>query len=374
MKNIEKIFVLLILTSSLNAQIQLLNDEFTNAATLQANWLNINDTEGWNAEHLEVHDINTSSPGHLYMMPWTSSWFQDWRGTLLHKMVENDFVMTTEVTATNRAGNSFPGAEFSLAGIMIRTPRNFPNGAQGPGGWTAGGENYIFLATGNATGNNGPHFEVKTTENSVSDLQITPISTSQNVRIRLARIDTAIIVLFRLSGQNWQVHQRYGRDDFPALMQIGLVTYTDWDKVFTYTPLFHNSHVLNDSLNPDPSSNPGLPFDPDLIGQFDFVRFDSVTVPPPLQGVDLVNVASNNDLLSFLGYSTQAYCPLNLYIHSDIQNGQIATVSAQNAITADNTVQANADVHITAGQSIRLLPGFQTQNGARFFAEIGSCP
>lgn len=376
--------MLLIIPKGSMAQIQLLNDEFDNAATLHANWLNINDEEGWNAEHLEVHDVDNSTTGHLHMMPWSSSWYQDFRGTLIHKRVDQNFVVTSEVTVTNRAGTELPSSSYSLAGIMLRTPRNFSNGAAG---WTAGGENYIFLATGFAANNHptcsgcpGPHFEVKTTTErpfnppSQSNLEVSSIPTASNVQIRVARIDHAIIVLNRFPGGNWQVHQRYDRSDFPTELQVGFVTYTDWPKISTYAPnnfLYQNSNVINANAVNDPTA--GTPLNPDLIGQFDYARFDEVVVPTTLMGVDLVSQASDAELLSFLGYDSEAYCPFDIHVDRTITVGQIAEMSVQNDLTADNLIQLNADVSYKAGHSLEFQDDFEVVLGAEFSAEIDVC-
>jgi len=348
--------------SNLYAQIQLLNDEFDHAITLDANWLNINDTENWGAEQLEVHDINTSEAGHLYMMPHTSSWYQNYRGTLLYRLVGQNFVFTTEITATNRAGNNIPGPSFSLAGIMVRTPRNFPNGALND--WTPGDENYIFLSTGFANGGTGPHLEVKTTTNSNSNLGITGISTSSNVQIRVARIDAEFIVLYRLPGEAWVLHQRYTRPDFPDELQVGFVTYTDWQKVSSYDPFFQNSHVLNNNLNPDPTA--GTPFSPDLIGRFDFGRFDDIPAGLPA----IIGTGSNADILAFLSYDSEPFCPPSLHITDAIRNGNIVFAKAENIITAENTISESAEVRYRAGNTVELQMGFQAESSVDFSVEI----
>ncbi len=301
------ILLILVLISTIycTAQIQLLNDEFDDASTL-SNWLNIDDVEGWNADHLEDYNINTSQTGKLMMLPYTSSWYQDYRGSILFKELTGDFILTTEATATNRAGNGNPSSSYSLAGLMIRTPRSFTNGAAG---WTPYGENFIFLATGHATGSSAnAHLEVKTTVSGSSNLAITPIPSPTNVRIRIARIGEYVICLYQLPGGSWIVHRRFDRSDFPNTMQIGFVTYTDWPKVSSYTPIFHNSNVLNANLNPDPTA--GVPFTPDIIGGFEFARFDEVNLPPILVGVNLTNSAvTDAQLLSFLGFTSQPYTP-----------------------------------------------------------------
>ena len=321
------LIIITVLPFCMNAQIQLLNDEFDDATSL-SNWQNVTDVEGWGAEHLEVFDINTTTPGQLHLMPWSTGWFEDYRSTLLFKEVTGDFVFSTEVTATNRAGTGIPSSDFSLAGPMIRTPRNFNNGNNG---WAPGGENYVFLSIGQANDgfsnppSPGPHFEVKTTEGSVSTLEVTPVSTNQNVQIRIAKIGQYVICMYKLPGDDWTVRIRYDRPDMPDTLQAGLVAYTDWWKYSTYTHAFAHENVINANLNPDPSSEPWRPFNPDLVGTFEFARFDTVNVPPPLAGLDLSdpNVVSDADLLGFLGFPSQPYIPNNIQYIADLMGIEI---------------------------------------------------
>ncbi len=370
-----KFFFLLLLVHPLQlfSQIQLLNDEFDDPGSLSANWLNINDVEQWNAEHLELFGIDTIVPSHLHMMPQTGTWYQNYRSNLLFKNLSGDFVMTTEVSSTNRALDDIPGLQFSLAGLMIRTERDYPNGALND--WTAGAENYIFMACGNANGGSGPHFEVKNTINSNSSLSITPINTSTNVQIRIARISEFIIVLFKLpSDTNWTVHRRYTRTDFPNDIQMGFVTYTDWQKVNTYDPFFHNSHELNDQLVNDPSSNPGLDFSPDIVADFAFARFDSVYLPANLIGVDLDNDATDAELLGFLGYDSEHYCPDYFTIVEDIQQDQLIENHAAIALQINSNIQENAKLSLHAENHIILDNGFTMELGATLTASILNCP
>jgi hypothetical protein len=46
-------------------------------------WLEVQETEGWNIQAFESHDISLTSPGYLRMMPYTVTWYADWRGPLL---------------------------------------------------------------------------------------------------------------------------------------------------------------------------------------------------------------------------------------------------------------------------------------------------
>ena len=378
MKNIYP-FLLFFLTSPLFGQIQLLNDEFDNAATYDANWFNINEVEQWDAEQLEAGDINTSTTSSLHMMPWTSSWFQDYKGTLIFKEVDQDFIFTTQVSSTNRAEDDMPGSLYSLGGVMLRMAIDYPDGATAPGAWGADAENYIFLAAGFAStshpscnGCPGPHFEVKTTTNGASNLQVSSIATYENIGIRVARIGTAILILYQEENGDWVVHQKYSRSDFPDTLQVGFVTYTDWSKVSTYDPYFHNSHVLNDNLNPDPSSNPGLAFDPDLIGKFEFGRFDDVELPPDLENVDLVNDATDEDILGFMGYESVAFCPQSILVTDDIINGSISSISAD-TIIVEHTIDGTSSMEYSATDIIEFLHGFSIEIGGEMVCTIGGC-
>ena len=57
----------------------ILNDEFDSASTLSA-WRRINAVEGWNADQLQVWDINGTQAGRMVLQPYTSTWFRDYRG------------------------------------------------------------------------------------------------------------------------------------------------------------------------------------------------------------------------------------------------------------------------------------------------------
>lgn len=293
---------------SLHGQLAMLSDEFVSSC-LTDDWLDLNTMEGWNASHLELYDINETFPGQLTLMPYTTGWFQNRRGPLIYKIVSGDFVFTTHVTVTNRVGDGLPSSTYSLAGCMIREPKTMTQ----PSEWNWNEEDYIFLATGYASTNHpscsgcpSPHFEVKTTTNSSSQLTISSVDTA-NVTIRLARLGSFVIVLYHYPGGGYNIHRRFYRNDFPDSVQIGLVAYTDWPKVQTYSTPFQNENVLNASLNPDPSTNPNLDFNPDVLARFEFARFDSVSIPQSLGGVDLMDeiLVPDSVLLQLLGYESQ---------------------------------------------------------------------
>ncbi len=279
-----------------------MSDEFDNPATM-SNWSRIFAVEGWDADQLQLIDIDASQPGRLVMIPYTSTWFQDYRGELTFKEVTGNFVITSEVHASSTDGSSIPASIYSLAGVMLRTPRDIVDPAMD---WAPGGENYVFTSVGFGAANApclpGPgwHLERKTTTNSNSILCVTPW-VGPSLTVQVARIDYAIIILVRPDDGEWSILDRLTRDDFPNTLQVGLVTYTDYAKVSSYTPYFHNSNVLNDALRPDPSSNTFLPFAPDLIAGFEYARFHAVDLPRELVGLDLVNDATLEQLLLFLG-------------------------------------------------------------------------
>lgn len=293
-----------------------MSDEFDNAESI-AQWQRINEVEGWNADQLQTWDVDATQPGRMTMTPNTVVWFENYRGPMVFKEVSGDFAFTTQVHITDRDdiggsdANDIPGdASFSLGGVMIRTPRDIFDPATD---WTAGsqlddgtnnGENYVFLSAGyGAPGYGGGtdelSLEVKTTRNSNSQLQLTSLGTGNNVvNIQIARIGTDVFALYQIPGEQWHVHRRYSRPDMPETVQIGLVTYTDWEKANDYDPFYHNGHVLTeDGFNPTPEQ----PFNPDLVAGFEYARFVRPDVPELLAGIDLRTEATDEQLLSFLG-------------------------------------------------------------------------
>lgn len=280
-------------------------DHFNDICSLDA-WMDIQETEGWNIQALESHDISLTYPGRFMLMPYTVSWYADWRGPLMYRMTQGDFVLTTHLTVTNRIGDDIPGPYYSLGGIMVRNPKTMTNGIED---WLPGEEDYVFLSLGHAANNHPscpgcppPHFEVKSTINSSSTLNVSSIDTNV-VDIRMVRLAPYVLVLYRFPGQEWEVHHRYFRNDLMDTVQVGMVTYTDWDKVYTYEPAFHNSHVLNEQLEPDPSSNPGMPFSPDIITSYDFIELQNAVFPAEWAGLNLVDEAdvSDAEILALFG-------------------------------------------------------------------------
>ena len=260
-----------------------LSDEFNDASTL-SQWKRVYKVEGWDADQLELQNINTTRAGRMVMMPYTSTWFSDYRGELTFKEVQGDFVVTADVEVTSRAGSGPPTSSFSLGGLMVRTPRQIT-----PATWTNGGENYVFLSLGAADRPPSFQFEVKSTTNSVSTPVIEDGAGGRAI-LQIARIGRFVITLKNVGGV-WSVHRRYNRPDFPSILQVGMTTYTDFATCTLFQPFIHNSTVIRSGH-------------PDVIASYDYIHFRRPSVPASLVNADLMSV-SDAALLSFLGANVE---------------------------------------------------------------------
>lgn len=308
--------------NSVIAQHAVMNDEFNSPCSIN-DWQNITQVEGWMtpdgapAEHLEEHDISATYPGELYMMPWTTSWYSDIRGALIFKEITGDFVFTTRIIVRNRAGQAIlPGNIFSLAGMMIREPRSITNGIDD---WAPGGENYVFLSIGRGgNGNGGPfELEVKNTTNSNSVLDHPNIGVSE-IYMRMVKVNGVIIVMRSFDNLTWSVHTRFNRPDFSETCQLGFVTYTDWPRV---NSIWNNTEAgvrnLNTNiLNDDYIDNFG--WDPDIIGRFEFARYDDLDLPSQYENGDFMSI-SDTEIVSLFGYESTPTFPSG----AKIWNGSI---------------------------------------------------
>lgn len=260
-----------------------LSDEFDDPTTW-SDWSRVFHVEGWGFDQLESADIGATEAGHLTLVPYASSWYEEWRGVLVFKPVQGDFVVTTQLRVANRADDGAPGSLYSLAGIMIRKPR-----AITPATWTPNGEDYVFHSMGAANTPGTWQTEVKTTDDSTSVLEIH--AGGPEATLRSARIGPHLILLIRWPGQAWQIHRRYHRTDLPQTLQVGLTTYTDWATCEAAGVTTHNTTLL-------------VGGQPDLQARADYVRFAPPEVPAGLVGADLSNPAAVTDaaLLGFLAF------------------------------------------------------------------------
>ncbi|MFT7643326.1 MAG: hypothetical protein ACI9G1_005091 [Pirellulaceae bacterium] len=386
-----------LLATFCNDDLAHLCDEFDDPATIDS-WNRINETEGWNADHLQQWDINQTQPGRMHMAPHTTSWYQDWRGPMAYREVTGDFVYTTELHISDRddIGDSddddVPGdSQYSLAGLMIRTPRAITDPATD---WQPGsrsdvgnqGENYVFLSMGYADGNSGNDFqlEVKTTRNSESNLEITNVPSADHAELRVARIGNSVFVMHRLPFADWVIHRRYDRPDMPETLQLGLVTYTDWGKASDYEPFFMNSNVITQGVfDPTPSE----PINPDIQVGYEYVRVGRPEVPVELQGVDLFANATDEELLDFLGDPPAARTePLRIGMNlEDIVDWSPAWVfkdvfkssrpwfsHSENTVTGEFSFSGGGEVHLDENGWPTVLNEWTNDDGQQMEQWLGS--
>lgn len=266
------------------ADLDVLSDEFNDASRL-AEWKDQATVEGW-PSMIETVDTNTSSAGHLYLVPTTSGWFEDFRGVLLYKDVTGDFDVTTRILATGKNGE-LPQRTYSLTGLMARTPRTVTMDT-----WQSKQENWVFITTG--YGDNRPglagsaQIETKTTVNSISNLVLKAIPSGW-VELRVVRVGSHFVMMYRVADKAWTISKRYNRKDMPETLQVGLNAYTNWESFTSDAATF----------NREMEANPR--FQPDLVVRSDYVRFRR----PQLSDADRNSIASGKvssvDLIKLLG-------------------------------------------------------------------------
>lgn len=281
-------------------ELALLSDEFDTPNSL-ADWQRLNEVEGWNADQLELWDADTSTTGHMRMIPYTSAWFMDLRGVLAFKEVTGDFIVTAKLTVLSRHNAADPteppNRGFSLAGIFAHAPRNITSAAPSPvttevvwpptdfgSDWLPDTDNYVFLSFGTAGNAGTRQYEVKTTRNGNSDLYFNSIgipdsADANSIILQMVRVGGTILVLRKHPGGEWIVENRYPNATQAApiwgeTVQVGITAYTDWPNVRDFynsgdhpSQFHHNYQVLN---RPEDR--------PDLIADIDYVRFTTPDV------------------------------------------------------------------------------------------------
>jgi hypothetical protein len=344
-----------LLTSSARAQgndLFALGDEFSDPARA-AEWTRRHVSEGLGFDPLEVFELSgAAAPGALRLVPHTVTWFAGYKGPLVYKLVDGDFAFTTSVSISNRAGTGLPSSTYSLGGLMLRAPTAS----------LAQPEDYVFLSLGFSDlqhwpqAGPGAHFEVKSTNDGVSQLEATAAGPS-TAQLQLARIGAAVIALYRRPGEPWVVHRRFARADLPSTLQAGLVAYTDWRKCESYSAQFHNTHLLTSGLSSDPSTQPSLPFTPDLEARFDYARFQRVAAPP---GFDALS-ASDAQLLALLGDNALA-------LHTSYCTATTSSQGCASTLSASGTASAASG----AGYVLRASALDGQRSGLIFYGLSGA--
>ncbi|WP_197997296.1 putative Ig domain-containing protein [Gimesia panareensis] len=356
-----------------------LSDDFENAATL-TDWQRIYQTEGWSSDQLETWDINQSQPGRMVLMPYTTVWYQDYRGPMVYKEITGDFVVTTQVHISDRdeIGDSdlddVPnGSQYSLGGLMIRTPRDItnpevdwsPGSHQNDG--TNNGENYVFFSLGWGSSGNQFQTETKTTRNSSSPLVLQNRGDNSVINLQIARIGDSVYTLFQIPGEDWGLNNRYHRPDLPDTLQVGMVAYTDWTKANDYDPFYLNNNALHPGgYDPTPFED----FQPDLVAGFDFIQFDRPEIPPDLQGLDLRTQTTDQQLLSFLGDNVNAPDLPTVTVESSVLNVEELNSSQLEFTFTRSATQLDQPLTVDYQISGTATPGldFQSLSGEITFA------
>ena len=196
-----------------------LSTDFDAAADLQA-WFE-HAPEGFTAKWQppRVED------GALVLTPKSSGWFEDNQAGHLYRQVAGDFIVTTRIEV--RGSNAdLPQTPFSLAGHFLRAPREVSAAA-----WAPGQEDWLFFSVGTAAPAGEPHYEIKTTTNSLSTLKILPSQTGW-VELRIARHGELFTLLERPEGvEGWRVIDQIIRPDLPQVLNVGLTAYSDYASV-----------------------------------------------------------------------------------------------------------------------------------------------
>lgn len=247
-----------------------LSDEFDDPSTLP-DWTRLDGINGW-PDQLQRIDIGETNPGELFLQPWASAWYADFRAAMLYKEVTGDFVLTARSWG---AGNSsdVPRRSFSLVGLVARADTR-----DTPGTWQPGNENYVFITTGTGDLPGQPQIETKTTTDSESVLTLKGGRRGW-VDLRVVRVGSAFLMLFRpAESAEWRISDRFSRPDLPDTLQLGVLAYTDWQDLVDY-------HARPEELNRTQITGRH----PDLLARVDYVRFARPMLPTELEGRDLSN-------------------------------------------------------------------------------------
>lgn len=203
----------------------------------------------------------------LVVVPGSGGWFEDMVGGHMYRPITGNFLVTTRVRVSGTQ-SALPRTSFSLAGLLIRAPREF-----NVGNWTPGKENWLFFSVGTAadveqlpeklavTGR--PQCEIKSTVQSKSTLKISE-APSAYVNLRIVRDGSIFTMLFRpvASGAEWKVLDQFLRPDLPETLHVGITAYSDWDSAAAVYPDYERLNRVG-----PPTSNA------DLRAEFEFIRF-----------------------------------------------------------------------------------------------------
>jgi hypothetical protein len=237
-----------------------LSDEFDDPGSL-AKWTKFSDAES-RPDQIKQIDVGQTSPGHLYIEPWSSYWFNDFHAPFLYKDIEGDFVVTSRIKVEGN-GRAVPTQSFSLAGLLVRMPHE-----GGAAAWSPGREHWAFITAGSGDGRIS-QIEAKNTVSSKSKLELSP-ARADWLELRIVRRGSQPILLRRFEGDGWTVVRRIDKPELPNRVQVGMIAYTD----FPHTKSFLLLGRIRDYQRTVVTTG-----EPDLKARFDWVRFQRPTSP-----------------------------------------------------------------------------------------------
>ena len=239
------------LTASQTTPVETNSDDFNSDATL-SEWQQFHTVENYpdKIRSLTVKD------GILNIQTYACGWYGDYQAPYLFKSITGDFDVRTKVKVSG-TNSDLPASEWSLAGLMIRQAKRSTSE-----NWQPRQENWLFITTGIAEPKGVPMFEVKNTNNSLSNLKLRPAKTGW-VELRVVRVQASFILLYRNEGEPWTILERFYRPLLPPQVQVGLNAYSGWNQLpmeVKKDPSTHNTSLLKD-----------IPTD--LLFQVDYIRF-----------------------------------------------------------------------------------------------------
>lgn len=258
-----------------------LSDEFNKASTLQQ-WIRHDQTEGWPSQ-IDRLDIDKTHRGSLTLVPYTGTWYGDYRGVYLYKEVTGDFVVTSRLKVTGKK-TDIPTGIYELAGLLVRAPKTITAET-----WEPNQENWLYLNFGTPDHTDHMVLDSKTVVNSGYTWEEIPAPTGW-VQIKIARIGSAFFQFYKYDHQKkWTFLKRYDRPDLPDTLQVGMNAHGNTDKSFGMDPKTFNSTLFN---GPEEHA--------DLVAEFDYVRFQTPDVPESIKQKIINGKATDKQILHFL--------------------------------------------------------------------------
>lgn len=251
MKSVLSFFAaLLSLYSFAQHELSDLSDEFSDTTSLRQ-WSFFHQVENY-PDKIEKISINN---GVLHLQPKASGWYADNQAPFLFKMVTGNFDVRAKIRVRG-ASTDLPSVDWSLAGLMVRQPKQTTSMS-----WAPRQENWLFITTGVADDTGIPVMEMKTTNNSISNLKLRPAQTGW-MELRIVHIDAAFVLMSRTEGEKWQVQERFYRPVMMGPLQVGLNAYSCWNAIpaqLKSDPKAFNETIANAKA--------------DLLLEVDYIRF-----------------------------------------------------------------------------------------------------